>query len=505
MFLLTSDAPQPDEAACLAQLKSFGKPVLGVINVKMSFNINDDLDIEDLEERMAQTANIDATIKQFKKFAANHNQDWSGIKFVATHLLAAYQSQGRNPKVFKISRFGAVEDFILEKVRNDGRFLRIKTFADAVAVPMNNIILAIYEQSAAALMASDIWRDKKIQLKDWSKKFGERAAGKFDALYKNLSEELDTAIYNFAEGHYDDDKVNEHWQQRLQSLKFDEKYQSLLKDLSGECERKRKELSDELTQELSYAFSGNTRMNIELAGTTPWAKYAAALLPNLLMFVPGIGWAARIAIGVGAGLFQLLFDDKQKKIREAKEKLRKDLKSPSHEVLNKMDSQVREIFNKEIWQKGIVEFWNLLAGYQYMLARLGKSQYKMARRLFGEFSDLNAKLLEEAIVFKGAGFISSVSDVARIPGEILVAFAPRANLNDKELSDLLGEKISIIKPEAKRPLTVQNILGCSITIKSYNLDVEKSEQAHAAFPNKTVDATKFKIAQQIAGVPIIRR
>ena len=170
-----------------------------------------------------------------------------------------------------------------------------------------------------------------------------------------------------------------------------------------------------------------------------------------------------------------------------------------------MDSQVREIFNKEIWQKGIVEFWNLLAGYQYMLARLGKSQYKMARRLFGEFSDLNAKLLEEAIVFKGAGFISSVSDVARIPGEILVAFAPRANLNDKELSDLLGEKISIIKPEAKRPLTVQNILGCSITIKSYNLDVEKSEQAHAAFPNKTVDATKFKIAQQIAGVPIIRR
>ena len=394
----------------------------------------------------------------------------------------------------------------MEKVRNDGRFLRIKTFADSVAVPMNNIILEIYKQSASSLAASDIWLDKKIQLDDWSKKFGERANKKFDSLYKNLSEELDAAIYNFAENHYEDDKVNEHWQQRLQSLKFDEKYQTPLKDLSEECERKRKELSDELTQELSFAFSGNAQMNIELAGTTPWGKWAAMVLPNLLLFVPGIGWAARIAIGVGAGLLQFLFDDKQTKIREAKTKLRKDLKPPSYEVLDKMDSQVRDIFNKEIWQKGIIEFWNLLAGYQFMLARLGKNQYYMTRKLFAEFRDLNAKLFEEAIIYKGAGFISSVGNVARIPGEILVAFATRANLNDKELSDLLGEKISVIKPESKTPETVQKVLGCPIEIKSYNLDKsEKSEQAFAAFAKDKISATNFKIAQQVAGVPIIQR
>ena len=506
LFLLTSDAPQPDEAACLAQLKSFGKPVLGVINVKMNFNINDDLDVEDLEDKMSNTANIDATINQFKKFAANHNQDWNGIKFVATHLLSAYQAQDKNPKIFKLSRFSAVEDFILEKVRNDGRFLRIKTFADSVAVPMNNIILEIYKQSASSLSASDIWLDKRIQLNDWSKRFGERANEKFDRLYKQLSEELDAAIYNFAENHYEDEKVNEHWQQRLQSLKFDEKYQTLLKDLSEECERKRKELSDELTQELSFAFSGNTQMNIELAGTTPWGKWAAMVLPNLLLFVPGIGWAARIAIGVGAGLLQFLFDDKQTKIREAKAKLREDLKPPSYEILGKMDNQVRDIFDKEIWQKGIIEFWNLLAGYQFMLARLGKSQYYMARKLFNEFSDLNAKLLEEAIIYRGAGFISSVSDVTRIPGEILIAFATRANLNDKELSDLLGEKFSVMNPESKTPETVQKILGCPIEIRSYNLDdSENPEQAFAVFPENKISATNFKIAQQIAGVPIIQR
>ena len=39
LFLLTDDAPQADEAEKLAQLKKFGKPILGVINVKMSFNM----------------------------------------------------------------------------------------------------------------------------------------------------------------------------------------------------------------------------------------------------------------------------------------------------------------------------------------------------------------------------------------------------------------------------------------------------------------------------------
>ena len=122
LFLLTSDAPQPDEAEKLAQLRSLGKPVLGVINVKMQFNINDDLDIEDLQDRMADTSTINATINQFKNFSANHNQDWSGIKFVATHLLSAYQSQDKNPKVFQISRFAEVENLFWTKFATTADF-----------------------------------------------------------------------------------------------------------------------------------------------------------------------------------------------------------------------------------------------------------------------------------------------------------------------------------------------------------------------------------------------
>ena len=230
-------------------------------------------------------------------------------------------------------------------------------------------------------------------------------------------------------------------------------------------------------------------------------------LPNLLLFVPGIGWGVRIAIGIGGALFAMLFDDKQKKIREAKEKLRNDLIQPSYEMLGKMHGQVIDIFNNEILAKGVDEFADLLAGYQFMLARLGHSQSQMAGELFNKFSGLNAKLFADAIEFKGAGFISNVKDVARIPGELTVAFAERSNLNTAELSDLLGEKISVVQPHENFGDTLKEILHGDFDIDSYPLnfikDDKEPECTYAVFPKDNVDATTFKIAQQITDVPII--
>ena len=505
LFLLTSDAPQPDEAACLAQLKSFGKPVLGVINVKMSFNINDELDIEDLRDKLADTQTIKEIIRQFKEFAANHNQDWSGIKFVATHLLSAYVAQDRNPAVFKLSRFANVEKFILEKVQSDGRFLRIKTFADAVAVPMSNIILKIYEQSAATLLESDIWFDKRQQISEWREKFVERSQRRIDNLYDELKAQLDAEIYDFAEYHCEDQHVNENWQSRLRGLNLDGRYQSLLAELAEECQRKRRELSDELRQELDFIFYGNTATNIKLEDTTAWGKNISTALP-LLALLPGVGWGIGIAIGVVSILGNIFSDSTEEKIRAAKEKLRKDLKSASYEVLDKIYFQAVEFFNNEILINGVDEFSDLLAGYQFMLARLGKSQYEIAYKLFKKFSNLNENLLTEAIVYKGAGYVTNIKEIARVPGDLFVAFAERANLNVRELSDLLGEEIFVVKAQKKISDTVRNILDSDLQIDFYSLDFsDNSEKAFAVFPTEAIDETNFKIAQQIAGVPIITR
>ena len=96
-----------------------------------------------------------------------------------------------------------------------------------------------------------------------------------------------------------------------------------------------------------------------------------------------------------------------------------------------------------------------------------------------------------------------------MPGETMVAFAARSNLNTTELSNLLGEKLLVMPMEEKLPDTVRKILNCDTKHElyplAYDTDDSKAERAIAVFPQKKVNATSLKIAQQIAGVPIIQR
>ncbi len=199
-------------------------------------------------------------------------------------------------------------------------------------------------------------------------------------------------------------------------------------------------------------------------------------------------------------------DSKAEKIRKNKEKLSSAITPPSRDILSEMHTKAIDTFNEKILYKGVDEFADLLAGYQFMLARLGNSQYNMASALFSEFSDLNFKLLVEANNYKNIGS-GNVTDIPRIPGEKMIIFASSSNLDTKKLSDLLGESVSVMKPEENFPDTLKKILGSDYDVDYYPLDFakenENAEEAIALFPKNKVDATNFKLAQQIADVPII--
>lgn len=517
LFLITNDAPQADEAAGLAQLKNFGKPILGLINVKSEFNLDSpdwDLELEDFQKELADTSTIDSIINQFKSFDKNHNQDWSDIKFVSTHLLAAYQShpcRGNNSQVYEASRFAQVEQFIFEKIKNDGRFLRVKTFIDTVAVPMNNIFLKVYEHSSNSLTESDIWFDKRVQLSEWRQEFLDRSQKKFDALYQRLSDSLKREIESFVDNNYENKNAGQAWKNRFEFLRLNDEYQKLLKELAKECERKRKELSDELTQEIKFAFQSGADVNVgEVDSTTPVGEYLGAGLGAAgglaAIAFPPIG----IAIGVVGLLTGIFSESREEKIRKNKQKLREAVTQPSFEILDKIHNQAIEIFNTEILNKGVDEFQDLLANYQFMFARLGKSQGDMANNLSFEYRHLNAILLGEAIDYTNAGSFSKddAEFPMRIPGERMVLLADKSNLDNDAISALLGEKFVSLKPKQEFPDTVKMLLGCDYQVDSYKLEFDteekEGEETIALFPDK-VNERKINMVQQIAGVPIIWR
>ena len=508
LFLLTDDAPQPDEAEALARLKSLGKPVLGIVNVKMAFDMNrKKISLRNLEKKLADTERIDTICDQFKQFAVNHNQNWSEIPFVYTHLNAAFQSQvgrGNDEEVYKASNFPQVESFILDKVKNDGKFLRMKTFIDIAAVPMQRIIAAIYERSAETLKESSLYQDKVRQFASWRQKFEERSQQRLTLFYNDLKSQIDNEIYHFSNANYENENAGKDWEKVIERMNLPQKCQDTLNELAGECERKRRELSDLLTQELKFSIKSNTKTkNIEMGGVMPWGKIAFQVGVNALMFVPGIGWAARIGIGIGGALLSFLFDNKEDKIRENKEKLRKQLRDGTYPMLDNMRSKVEETFKNEILKKGIYDFIDVLYEMSYMLARLGKAQYELANELSKKYYNLNLELLQVAIEYsRQPGLLSSVEHIARIPGEEFFVAAGRCSIDTKTVSALLGEHLSIVKATDELEDIVKLILGCEFNIKEFSTFINEKVKAFVV-SDISVNKTNFTLAQQIAGVPIL--
>lgn len=505
IFLLTNEPPTDEEAQCLAQLKSLGKTILGVVNVKKNMTFKrQDTTIKELKKILVDNAEVDAVIEQFKNLAKNYDQDWSDIKFLTTHLAAAYRSQteeNKNPKIFSASKFEEVENFILETVKSDGRFLIIKNFVDCIAVPMNDTIMKLFEQSANSLKESKFWLKKHNDLKEWRKNFWEASQIKLHNLFMELSKNLKYEIPNFAEENYNNKDVKEEWERHVKQFGYAERYQELLGKISKECETQSKKFGDEFKQELKLNFNGKTQTNIEFEDTTPWEKYAAIVLPNLLMLVPGIGWTARVAIGVGTAFFQSFFEDKEKKVRRAKENLKKQLEESSFDTLSKINNQARDVLNKQILSN-IDDFSDMLLSYSYMLVQLGESQSQIAETLLGEYNDLNEILFAEAVKYKNAGNISEMRSTIRIPGEFSAVLIEKPMLDDAALSKLLNEKFVTIKLLDNWNEILRYMLGCDFDLVTYTFN-KVDVKTYSVVPKEKISPLKLKLAQQISPYPII--
>ena len=509
LFLLTNEEPQPEDAQCFAQLKSLGKPVLCVINVKKDLKSKKPgATLNEMKTLLNDNAEIEDVIEKFKNFAKDYNQDWSNLKFVLTHLSAAFSfSKGKknNAEVYAASNFPKVEEFILEKVQTDGKFLRMKNFIDSVAVSMDNIIWKLFEHSATSLQESKVWQDKQREIDTWRKKFWEDAQTKIQDIFSNAKKNLEYEVPNFAEEHYNDEKCNEKWAERIKEFGYIERYHEVLKKLAEECEIQMKKFTAELTQELNYNFDGKTQTNINFESKEiPWKDYIAKLLPNLLIFLPGIGWTARIAMVVVTTAFFSFFDDKKKKEQEAKAKFTKQLMESSLDELSRINNKARDVLNKQVLYN-IIAFSDTVRDYSRMLAKLGKAQSEMAESLLKQYEELNELLFNEAVKSRNMRGIFGVKAVARIPGKISIIFTEDKEVETEKISEILGEKFLAVQPLNNWNETMKQILGCNFEMTAYVMDGGVDGRMYSITPVEDVSLTELKLAQQISPYPFIAK
>ena len=446
LFLISDDGVQQEEAKNLAELRRLGKPVLGIINVKLGITEQvRSLDMKRLRNKMAERERIETICNQFRQFAGNFQQDWGDLTFVPVHLKAAYLGQDKNPELWEVSNFTEVEAYILSKVQQDGCFLRIKTFLDRVIIPLQGRMEMLYENSGSSLTEAFEYQKKCQELTEWKKIFVEDSQEKFSNLCTCVKNKLARGIREFAEDNYENEDAGEDWKEYLQEeLKLEADCMSFLQERANKCSRKRRELMDSLKTELTFA-----GVNVEfddismdsIFDTQFWGS-AAAIAASLISGPIGI------AIGIVTWLFG---SSKEEKIREAKAKLRAALQDAMDECgyVDTLMAGVAKTMNEEIFGKGVEGLYNALAQMDAMLIGLAKEEATGAERLGVLLNQLNCQLLHEAEGYiaaqEGKNLVLSVDRIARIPGEVTVAYDTVNSVDgyEAQMTKLIGEKVEL--------------------------------------------------------------
>ena len=253
LFLLTDDSPQPYEAERLGELKKLGKPVLGIVNVKQTLSSDKKsskrkLDIRQLKKKIGDKQRLQEIVQQFKEFSHGKGYDFEDIPFVYSHLQSAFLSQNENDaELYELSNFETVENFILEKVKQDGKFIRIKTFIDAVARPLQESIATLYAHSSESIITWRSYKDKIERLDTWHDSFVVTVQSSYNDFITTLTNELNAKI-NYAVNYYYDDedgeRVSAYWKNAIARMNLDCRCEDFIVSIGAEATEEMHKLSD---------------------------------------------------------------------------------------------------------------------------------------------------------------------------------------------------------------------------------------------------------------------
>lgn len=519
LFLLTDDAPQPYEAERLGELKKLGKPVLGIVNVKQVLSPDNSsakrkLDLRQLQKKINDQSRLQEIVRQFKEFSRGKGYDFEDIPFVFSHLQSAFFSQRENnDELYRLSNFEAVENFILDKVRQDGKFIRIKTFIDAVARPMQESIAALYAHSAGSVKTWKNYSKKIEQLDSWQKNFIETTQERYNNFIEQLRSDLDAKINYAVENYYDDEngeKVTDYWKRAIANMNLAVRCEDFIVSVGEEATQKMHELNDDLVQDLKYSGITFELPKISLPDTGTFLRDIGKFAP-ILGFIPGVGWAGALAFG----LFTLIFgESKEKKIRKAKASLREALEKSRGEIISKTEETMLEVINNEIHGEQIGGFRNTLISMTELLTELAYAQNLVADTLTRQYNNVNCELLIRAAIYSDIPpeELDEIS-TARIVGEefMITCESNLSERNRRKLAKLLGENVTVcrVSDDEKRfdekcDFVTKKILGHKFGFTTFVEDEDNGDMFIIVLPrSKRFTQRQIQLTQQIFEDPVV--
>lgn len=507
VFLLTDDAPQAVEADCFRQVKDLGKPVIIIMNVKVSVDSGKSMKLIERDmNRAFDDERIEEIRRQFCKFAEPFGQDWTNVPFVATHLKAAYEAvrcdksadaEVRENADFwrRISRIDDLKSLICEEVQVRGKYIRVKTFADIIANPMIEALSELDLQSRINESQGKIVSDKKRALEKRKDVFVKDGKKRIESFMMRLKSELRSDIAVFAEDHYNDKLADIAWGEIIEKKKIEGRCKELLDDMESEVDGIIEETIREMESELKYVSVDAVERTfltpalIDAKRIVGWTSLllggggtvAAAILTlsGVELAAGPVGWVAA-GIGLAGGIGLLFLESRGDKLAKARAKLEKELTESVNATCDSIWTQLEKNLNRLI--KGKIDLvLGELTKIENVIGSLAATQNGLADSLREELRSLNMTFTSKiaSAVFgdeQADTYISNIDTAARIPGVciLLSEKAENATPEDfrKNLSDLIAEDVAIVTTTEDRSRYVSDILGGIVAQEDIECDNE---------------------------------
>lgn len=509
VFLLTDDAPQAVEADCFRQVKDLGKPVIIIMNVKVSVDSGKSMKLIERDmNRAFDDERIEEIRRQFCKFAEPFGQDWTNVPFVATHLKAAYEAvrcdksadaEVRENADFwrRTSRIDDLKSLICEEVQVRGKYIRVKTFADIIANPMIEALSELDLQSRINESQGKIVSDKKRALEKRKDVFVKDGKKRIESFMMRLKSELRSDIAVFAEDHYNDKLADIAWGEIIEQKNIEGRCKELLDDMESEVDGIIEETIREMESELKYVSIDAVERTfltpalIDAKRIVGWTSLllggggtvAAAILTlsGVELAAGPVGWVAA-GIGLAGGIGLLFLESRGDKLAKARAKLEKELTESVNATCDSIWTQLEKNLNRLI--KGKIDLvLGELTKIENVIGSLAATQNGLADSLREELRSLNMTFTSKiaSAVFgdeQADTYISNIDTAARIPGVciLLSEKAENATPEDfrKNLSDLIAEDVAIVTTTEDRSRYVSDILGGIVAQEDIECDNESS-------------------------------
>lgn len=487
IFLFSDDAPQKEEAVAFAKLKQLGKPILGIINVKSSSSDRtfSKMRLRDIRKKL-DNSRLDKIKSQLLQLATSGGGQWDDTKFIYTDLHTAFLSQMQDVKelvehakeLYDLSRFHHVESSVVAEIQQKGTFFMFKNFIDIIYQLSWKTECQLYEHAKNGTVVFETFKQGEKTLQKIKERFEKEANERVDIFLSNLERELRNTASAFANENYENKYANDDWRYTLERMHIQESAQTLVEGLAFDCENYLNEFSKEFKQ--------NLRFNLDVSVNGIDGKKIFDTLGNvkLALGIGGLAFAGAVLLGliemsnpIGLGIVILkftvgwLFKDKEKKIREAINKMRNALNANIDKIIVTLRRNLRDVLEKQIIDGYLNASIKHFESIMFNIKRFIDLQKEMAGKINNELLVMNRQLLHEAAEHLNVPQLeTNTVRMARVPGEAVLLEVKRDKLSVCEafnsvLHELLqeevlcvSEKLSIVDLASEIFLVDKNII-----------------------------------------------